>query len=197
MKKEEIYVSVESKEQAEMFRKLLEAMGEPLHNEYYPFDEETERLVIYNGKWLLSRLKEKHKQITFGDLVDLLQRKPLLISEDGVPLYEGDEFVFVNRAPKEGYYINDYHGKMYILSEESMCFKSSEKYLVFSSRQAALDWIEAQKPAETILFEEETVRVKVDANGFKCIAESDERTFKFSGEDLKKIYNAWQEHLPF
>jgi len=141
-----------------------------------------------------------HEVIDFSDFAKTYNIKlPLLTSEDGVDLYEGDYcYVAVFRCNK--WFLDD-HTDNGDSERFEVCnngkFINSENEKHFKDKQSALKWIEEQNPKETILFEGSSCYVKVDENGFKAVAESDERTFKFSGEELKQIYNAWQEHQPF
>jgi len=75
LKKEEIYVPVSSKEQAEKYRKVLKAMGEPIGQGYYIdiWDKEQDQLSINSTeKWVCGCGFSGKKQITFGQLIDLL-----------------------------------------------------------------------------------------------------------------------------
>lgn len=150
LKKEEIYVSVESKEQAEIYRKVLEAMGED-HNGMTLYSQSVlERGLYFNhskisNRWCIAASFKGYplKQITFGELIDLLQRKPLLISEDGVPIYDGDKYFAVNLNEMRFYPSYDCG---YKLHKTDNVILYSDEYKAFSTKQAALEWIESQKP---------------------------------------------------
>ncbi|WP_443945563.1 hypothetical protein ACJVDH_00195 [Pedobacter sp. AW1-32] len=143
---------------------------------------------------------EMYKIIPFAEFTKERGIKlPILTSEDGVELCEGDKcYVAVFRCKK--WFLDDHtdgdDSEIFEVTNNGK-FINNENEKHFSNKQAALDWIEKANPQETVLFEDATVRVIVDAGGFRAVAESDDRTFKFSGEELKQIYNAWQEHLPF
>lgn len=187
MKKEEIYVSVESKEQAEIFRKVLEAMGEVIDKNFCHGGEEI--MKFYLGKWLCGFWNvSTEEKITFGELIDLLQRKPLLISEDGVPLY-GDEDIFMcwidsNTGKAE-------YKKSYFIPT---CNYTSK---IFISESKALEWIEEQKPKEII--------IDLDKNELSLEAHCTKKSvsifytgkhgnpISFTKNCIDKIYNAMEE----
>lgn len=72
-------------------------------------------------------------------------RVPLLVSEDGVELFEGDEYTCVYNHDNVWYKGND----GLILKPENNCIDNPQESKAFSNRQAALDWIEVQKPKNT------------------------------------------------
>jgi len=75
LKKEEIYVHVSNKEQAEKYRKVLEAMGEEF-DIYFPYREKSKGILFADLKdWIFAdhpNLLRKRTEITFGQLIDLL-----------------------------------------------------------------------------------------------------------------------------
>lgn len=139
--KNNVYVEVESKEQAESYRKVLEAIGEPISEYYEPYVEDHNRLIFYESSWMAGYGNEKEK-ITFGELIDLLQRNPLLISEDGVELFELSPYSCVKNLHGNGWiYCFDEILKPdhFVITDSSIC-------KAFSTKKAALEWIESQKP---------------------------------------------------
>lgn len=179
LKKEEIYVSVESKEQEEMFRKVLEAMGEPISGYYEPFVDTHSRLVYYGEKWMVGFGYGKQK-INFGELIDLLQRKPRIKTEDGVDCYDGDTIVSV--------YIKDLcigNNRFVIDSNDVFTF---ENYKYFSSESKALDWIEAQKP--------KTIKVSLyDDLITDCIVEKGKVVFHRKYGGIVSLYTREVEYI--
>jgi len=156
--KNNIYVQVESKEQAETYRKVLEAMGEPLDKDFCHGGEEI--MKLYLGKWLCGFwIIPTEEKITFGELIDLLQRKPLLVSVDGVELFEGDKLfeVSFNMSKSNPYLVNANSGVGYwtldVNNNARWMLPESHQYhsKAFSTKQAALEWIESQKPKQIIL----------------------------------------------
>lgn len=186
--KNNLYVQVESKEQAKMFRNILEAMGEPISDHYFPFNKGYDLRTSFMGNWLIGSRDDDKTCVTFGELIYLLQRKPLLISEDGVPLYEWDEFCFVNKLDFEiDLFMSE---KMYKLDSKSTPENTIHKnHLLFSTKQAALEWIEAQKTKE--------IKVKLN-NTYAIVHERGIVTFesnvaRLSFNHVKDIYKAMEE----
>lgn len=180
--KNNIYVEVESKEQAEIFKKVLEAMGEPISTQYFPFKSGYQLRLSINGNWLLGEENNELSKITFGELIDLLQRKPLLISEDGVPLY-GDEDIFMccidsnTGKPK-------YKKSIFINS----CNYTSK---IFISESKALEWIESQKPKFPIVNKtkkEVVTEIEIEFNNESSVLIT-KYNLKFSGNvfDLTQL----------
>lgn len=73
---------------------------------------------------------------------------PLLVSEDGVVLYEGDIYYCVYLTGGNWELMNNNKERTSVLSEMANVIMMPTHYKAFSTKQAALDWIEAQKPKE-------------------------------------------------
>lgn len=139
---------------------------------FIPFESE---FVAVSGvvKW------EDYAIITFTDFAKEHNIKlPLIKSEDGVWLYEGDELFEVNkRNGNNNWYLVDANNGLgyWTVGKSAEKWKLSEKdgYVskAFSTKQAALDWIESQKPKEIPLqlscdrhfavIDKSTVKIKI------------------------------------
>jgi len=81
MKKEEIKVKIQSVEHSKKIEQILLALGEPLA-ENYSMEKERYNFLIYSPEkikgdeygWLCFTDDEKLKEITFGQLIDLLNQ---------------------------------------------------------------------------------------------------------------------------
>lgn len=85
--------------------------------------------------------------IPFSDFAkDKGIKLPLMKSEDGVWLYEGDETHMV-------YPLEEYKNKVfdYALHPKHNCITEPHRAKAFSTKQSASDWIEAQKPKDIII----------------------------------------------
>lgn len=191
--KNNVYVEVESEEQAETYRKVLEAIGTRMFGYYSDKNLHKYLRCDYNGRITYQSTNLGFEKITFGELIDLLQRKPLLISENGVPLYEGDEFCFVNKLDFEiDLFMSE---KMYKLDSKSTPENTIHKnHLLFSTKQAALEWIEAQKP-KSITVELFTLQVNAICTSDKVTIKDLDEEFSvvISKEKLAEIYKAMEE----
>lgn len=162
--KNNVYVEVESKEQAETYRKVLEAMGEPISDIFWLGYSEinkshTNLSFCLRGNWTMGAVL-KGEKITFGELIDLLQRKPLLISKDGVELFEGD---FYHRIFNENFNWF-YKGEFTELNSDSFVITNPHEFKAFSTKKAAIEWIESQKSKayEVKLFGGKTANIHKD-----------------------------------
>lgn len=93
------------------------------------YDKESTE-TIYNGankKW--------------GSIVTEEPKKPLLTSEDGFDLFEGDKYHAIYNIDGRWTYMSEY-----ILYKHSSSITDKEKTKSFSTKQSAIDWIESQKP---------------------------------------------------
>jgi len=272
MKKEEIYVPVTNKEQAEQYRKVLEAMGEPISpifwNGFNPSIKSHVNLCFcLKGNWTMGAVGYGDK-ITFGQLIDLLStpakiavkvdnekefnalmkyydslgwkwcggmnplyylengdvntenfpfciqyndlfkwnlredkyqiipftdfakdkgiKVPLLVSEDGVELFKGDEFWHVcvgNNSSSLGHYnpikLNGLVGTPY-----------NEQGKFFSTKQAAIDWIESQKPKEVTVKLTNHIEALINKNG---LVKFNAPVFRMGKLDIEAIYKTMNE----
>jgi hypothetical protein len=229
MKKENVYVKVNTEKECKNYRKILKQLGEPISDIYFEnFDPETKShcnlVFCLDGDWTMGAVEEGEK-ITFGQLIDLLNepkkiavkvenekefktlmkyydslgyawehgekpndykckikfpsfipfennfvsvsgvnafpdnkwndyqvipfaefakdngvKLPLMVSQDGKDLHDGDEYWVVN--VKE----NRIYSGMGRLGKLHAPLKYPLEYKAFSTKEAALSWIEAQKP---------------------------------------------------
>lgn len=97
------------------------------------------------GNELLVFEKEKNK---WAEIVS--DKVFVMTSEDGVPLYEGDEFIHVSNRFEDKWALND-HMKFYA-SKTHVVTEQPETDKAFSTKEAALKWIDEQnKPKEIII----------------------------------------------
>lgn len=168
---ESIYVAVESSKQAKAYRQILKSLGQPISSEYFPWFKGCNLQTSISGSWILADSATGEK-ISFGSLVDLLERKPLLISEDGVELYEKSPYWLVSLE----------HGKVKLLPEEGelmlnhTIFRFRNILKAFSTKQAALKWIESQKPEYVDLHTEDLFTDRVYAHRLEIHGDFDKTT---------------------
>lgn len=125
-------------------------------------------------------------------------RVPLYKTHDGVDLYEGSEFFIVGKLGSVIDFSNpsDYPIRTKIVEvgtgqshEPSYRDDKGWYWAKFSTKQAALDWIEAQKPKEVVI---------EISQGLNCIVSKKEIDFPtlelcITKEDLKSIHKAMEE----
>lgn len=275
MKKEEVYVNVESKEKAQQYKSILEALGENVEGyevEYFERLNARQLGPRSSGGWWLSMDYEKPckintticQEITFGQLIDLLNepkkiavkvdlkeskilckhlgvkhclgdftgeiaiylnrkheintcseicwdfvtnvrkdyqiilfsdfakehniKLPLITSEDGVDLFEGDEYWPVYNHGNDNWKIE--HNNACCLMHGVSCLTTPLNCKAFSTKQAALDWIESQKPKI----------IKIECNqGFVALVDKDfinwegENPGKITRQTINNIYDAFLE----
>lgn len=111
---------------------------------------------------------------------------PLLTSEDGVDLYEGDEYHSIWKV-SEGIWNLDEEMYKSFKNNDKIFINEPDEFKAFSTKQAALDWIDAQKPKEIILeFYAYKFTIKKDSVN---VSHGDSDTFI----DIKAIFKAWEE----
>lgn len=161
---EKIAVKVENQKEFKALIKYYDSLG------YTPFSENTIAMhrtgesVEFNDKYRSTRdyLNEAggYKIVTFSNFAAEHNIKLLVLtSEDGVDLYEGDEFTLAF----------EYNGRRFIYGKYKVTEYSEPKTDIiikkFSTKQAALDWIEAQKPKTLSHRFNPSCNVIVDAKG--------------------------------
>lgn len=147
MKREQYKVAVNSAEEAEMYKQALLSLGEKLDLEFFDYTDYPKMLVFSSAKdWILvntrhSILSKIPETITFKELIKLLvnAKEPLMVSMDGVDLYEGDEAHHVYKDRIDGY---KYNGTFYP-------WLNNHEF-VFSTKEAALKWIEKENKVKEI-----------------------------------------------
>lgn len=204
MKKENVKVAVTDKEQAEMYLKMLNFLGEKTFDSLFKRLEYNCFLSFdINGKdWFLFHNQhndlETRQLITFGQLVDLLTRKPLLISEDGVELFEGDEFFEVNQRSfsQEWYLVSSIHKVGKTAEKWELGEKDGYVSKAFSTKKAALDWIAEQNNPKEIkvkLFNKSLCAVVNEKNISIQYCEGVGNPIEISHSDIEDILHAIQQ----
>jgi len=149
-------VLVESKEQAEQFKQVLLALGEPVFPEQngYGFYNGGEPVMIFSNRneWICVEDEQDRITISIKDLAKLIvnEVKPILTSVDGVDLYEGDEahwVIFLNGGCKYLYQLELSH------KHNIMLHSGNDTYRLFHSRQAAEAWIAEQNKPKSVKIE--------------------------------------------
>lgn len=115
----------------------------------------------------------------------------VMLSEDGVDLYEGDKYF---RAGRSGPYAS---GDYIIYETESLkkhhfvcCYPDSDK--AFSTKEAAEAWIKEQnKPKEITIQVEHDQQIIVRGNGFEH-KENGKYIYQLSGRLLERVYEAYK-----
>lgn len=76
--KENVYVKVESKEQAEMYKAVLSSLSEPVCTDFYLEDHKTgstqESLIFKLGKFTVGNKPDSRNQVSFGQLIDIITK---------------------------------------------------------------------------------------------------------------------------
>lgn len=104
---------------------------------------------------------EGYKIIPFSDFAkEHGIRVPLLVSEDGVELFEGSEYHSIWKSDSG---VWNYDEEVYysFKNNDTIFIKEPNEFKAFSTKQAALDWIEAQKPKSIRLFEKTQIPIEV------------------------------------
>lgn len=98
---------------------------------------------------------------TWAEIIpEKLERKFIMKSEDGFDLYEGDEQFVVNKDDANKYFLIPHCRKVMLGDEEQTWLK------VFSTREAAIKWIEEQnKPNQ--------IEVRLFTGGYALICKGD------------------------
>jgi len=182
MKKENVYVEVKSKNEAEMFRTILEAMGEPISNQYYPFESSYQLRLSSCGNWILGTEDNELSKITFGELIDLLQRKPLFKTTNGVDIFKGDAFYWVSKLTNR--YCNPIESFMNDHIPEN-------DLLTFDTKESALEWIEAKKPKSVEYMSKFGIKCQSSKN--EVLLDCNCGCFSLTKKDIKAIYKSMEE----
>lgn len=137
--------------------------------------------------------QEGYKIIPFSDFAAEVGIKvPVFVlrSEDGVDLYEGDEITLVWEKVKGS-------GK-YGSSNSTIESKCEYTSMVFSSREAAEEWIKDQnKPKEITLFKDGSNNpyAVLTKNVVDFTKPGDNHIYRFTSDELKQIWEAHQSLL--
>lgn len=114
------------------------------------------------------------------------ERKPLLKSEDGVDLFEGDEYWIVSCLSTQKWWLNCCQK----LQAHHVVITRHVVHKAFSTREAAEVWIkEANKPKE-IVFDHTNIKIVVFKDKFYAEAKTDSRRFTFDMKDIENINSA-------
>lgn len=140
-----IAVKVDNEHEFNALMKHYDNLGWKWFEGSRPLDKQINRLtyVSYNDKFeAYATQQERFETITFQDFAKNHGIKmPLLVSEDGVELFEGDDFYWT--AKVNGEFPNPLKS---ILKSDKFC----SEMIVFSTKQAALDWIEKQNKPKSV-----------------------------------------------
>lgn len=123
-------------------------------------------------------------------------RKPLLISEDGVELFDGDKYWSANNICGEWVLSNDskLDKKEYVLYNNSAPITTPDNHKAFRTKQSALDWIEKMnKPKEIkVPLFETCMYALVSKHGvlFKWKNDAQYMAYKLTPSDIEDIHNA-------
>lgn len=112
-------------------------------------------------------------------------RVPLLVSEDGIELFDGDEYTCVYHHEGVWYKGND----GLVLKPENNCVDNPQESKAFSTPQAALDWIEAQKPKKVVV----SIWGDEDATVYKDKVVFTDPTPYLKLQDVQAIHKAMEE----
>lgn len=167
MKRENYKVAVNSLEEGREFRSALKAICESVASKStFDYDKSNEWLLFNNQKdWICGteNTGENREIVTFKELIKLLvnAKKPLLISEDGVELFDGDNYHYAHFRDGKWVYLGLCDGlrSSYLEVEQPSIAKA------FSSKQAALDWCEEQNKPKEIELEFGDVVLTITKNG--------------------------------
>jgi len=150
--------------------------GKPLLVEIYENAE-----TVYESFKDGSKLNN-HQIIPFTDFAkDKGIRVPIITTFDGVDLFNGDKLISVNI---DGLYI----GNDDFVIDEIDLFLPTHKY--FSTKQGALDWIEAQKPKEVSVKLTNHIEALINKNG---LVKFNIPVFRMDKLDIEAIYKTMNE----
>lgn len=152
--KENVYVPIENAKQAEKAKGILEELGEDVGAHYYREDwgSRQDKLHFINNyyDWICVNSIDCIKtKITLKQLIEILVngsieiKEPLLISEDGVELFEGDYEYVPQLGGNE-----KYSHAMQLTVNKRKDYKSDNS-VRFASKENAEKWVkEMNKPRE-------------------------------------------------
>lgn len=87
--------------------------------------------------------------------------KPILVTEDGVELYQGDTYCFISEYKKKFSIITN---SECVILEGDISESFSPDLKIFSSIKAAEEWVEKNKPKEKTLEDYENLLLNLDEN---------------------------------
>lgn len=137
--------------------------------------------------WGLNKPDIQYTIVSFPDFAkEVGIRIPLLVSEDGFDLYEGDEYYNVwQNALNTKWNL----GANVKLEFADACIKEPARFKAFHSKQSALKWIDEQnKPKEILLFQNSKPTM-ITKYGFST-EHYQKYSVDFTLEELEQIYNA-------
>jgi len=167
-------------------RTLCESNGVFYADKFGVKDSETHYFIFGSGKWAEIVTEEP-------------KRVPLLTSEDGVDLYEGDEY-YRAEIFQGKWNLSDYTNNYIIndLKPSHAVVHSPEMSRAFSTKESALKWIDEQKPKEIVLFKDDEVSAVVTKHKVKFNPTNPDLLNKWDGfivsaNELEQIYKAYKE----
>jgi len=146
-----IAVKVENEKEFHALMKYYDGLGKKLNNGLKPLAFEVRKInfpmfVMTDDLTFCDAdgLEEIYSESSFTEFAKEHNIKlPLLKSEDGVWLYEGDEY---HEALLENGIFRYCKGSNHFLNIEARAITIPNESKAFSAKQSALEWIEAQKP---------------------------------------------------
>jgi len=210
MKKENVKVLISSNKEAKAVKYLLEQLGENVSHSFYDkaLDHKSQSICYFNttiAEWICDFTIISLKTITIKQLVELLvtgsvdgkatitktTEQPIIISEDGVPLYEGDKVYSVHISRAGDWQIIELPMKKhneYVFMQKGREHESKG----FSTKEAAEAWIKEQnKPKEIRLHQYSKVPAIVSKERV-LFDYSKSNYIEVKGNELKEIYDAWK-----
>jgi len=137
--------------------------------------------------------------VDFADFAAEVGIKPpvfVLTSEDGVPIYEGDEHWVAELNPIFKKWsvklLQTERGSLNLHVANPYSIRDTVDHKSFSTKEAAEKFCKEQNKPKEIVFEHNTVTITVTENGFNTVAKSDDRSFVYSKLDLEEIYAAYK-----
>lgn len=160
--KPKIAVKVENEKEFKALMKYCDSLGydsQNGHNLEYQHKYGKNEIIAFHTHFFANPTpSENYQIIPFSGFASEHNIKlPLLTSEDGVDLYEGDKYILVGII-KDNWIILSFSA---ILKDYAKVIRESKNYKSFFDKQAALDWIEAQKPKE--------IRINIGDRDIKAI----------------------------
>lgn len=190
-----IAVRVENEKEFKALMKYYDSLGWTSQNRYklqYSHKLGKNETITFHDEFFANPIpSENYQIIPFSDFAAEHNIKlPLLTSEDGVDLYEGDDY------HEASYYgggnVWQYvHGPSHRLKTNHRVYENREKNKAFSTQQAALSWIEAQKPKEIIYnVPESKFTIKIQNNrvsGFDGLAYLDLKDMQYIIKKMQEL----------
>jgi len=199
------YIIVNDEKQADKLIAICKAYGvecQPFNAYYNQFGHRKD-----GGLWFSQGYTGE--EISIVDFVAYLEniKKFIILSEDGVRLYSGDEVWGVKYlGGLKQWRLDLYHGECFVFSDDSgTCEEDNDfpaistpsTYKIFSTREAAEAWIEKEnKPTEIVIGENTDIPIRVFKN--KATIEVNKsrlplvQEVTISAKEIEAIYEAYK-----